>query len=810
MHPACLTPLSIASIKTAMRRNLRSLLGLLLGLALAGCSLLSRAIPGTPSATNTPGPAPTDTTVPGATPTNTPVPIVRVSSGDKSLFNGDIDSAMLQYRAASKETTDPDIRSAALWGLARAQYADSRCSDAIATLDGLVADYPTSPYAAPASFIKAQCLFDMQHYAEAAAAYQVYLSGRAGVLDSYVQQLRGDALTQAGSYSDALAAYTSAQSAPHLDDAQSLNIKIAQSHAGLGEYDTAISLYDTVATNTTNDYIRAQMDYLAAQAYLAQGNATQAYERLKHSIANYPRSNYSYLGLVQLLAANIAVDDFDRGLTDYFAGQYDVAVTALDRYIAANPVNDGTAHYYRAYALEELQQYQKSVDEFTSFIQNYPSNPHWVDGWEEKSNVQWYRLNQYPEAAQTLLDYVTAAPGSSQAPDELMRAARIYERDGRFDDAAHTWQRVADEYPGNSQAPTGVFYAGIMQYRQADYSSALPLFERSLVLSTQAEDQARAYLWIGKTQQKLGDNTTSQNSWQQGQLADPGGYYSQRATDLLMGSAPFAPPPTTKLDLDLVAERQSADAWMRLTFKLPDGTDFSGLGALASDPRVIRGRELWNLGLFDDARLEFEDLRCDLATQAGFDCQSLARLSSAAVVTPEDTARLAVLTYQLANYLLDLGPLPFRHLRRAPGSQPRRPRLANPEHARPALFHSRALWAVLQGSDRSGRPAERLRSAAAIQRRPPGKPLRGLRQLHRRRARPHADRPRHRGRHCRCPRLAHGLQPRQALSSQCEHRLRSLLPRLRSQVRRWRPVRRPRRLQRWPRQCSGLEAALPG
>ncbi len=624
-------------------------------MALAGCSLLSRAIPGTPSPTNTPGPAPTDTTVPGATPTNTPVPIVRVSSGDKSLFNGDLDSAMLQYRAASKETTDPNIRSAALWGLARSQYADSRCSDAITTLDGLVADYPTSPYAAPAAFIKGQCLLDMQRFAEAAAAYQVYLTGRPGVLDSYVQQLRGDALTQAGSYSDALAAYTSAQSAPHLDDAQALNIKIAQSHASLGEYDTAISLYDTIATNTTNDYIRAQMDYLAAQAYLAQGNATQAYERLKHSIANYPRSNYSYLGLVQLLGANIAVDDFDRGLTDYFAGQYDVAVTALDRYIAANPVNDGTAHYYRAYALEELQQYQKSVDEFTYFIQNYPSNSRWVDAWEEKSNVQWYRLNLYPEAAQTLLDYVTAAPGSSEAPDELMSAARIYERDGRFDDAARTWQRVADEYPGNSQAPTGVFYAGIMQYRQADYSSALPLFERSLVLSTQAEDQARAYLWIGKTQQKLGDNTTSQNSWQQGQLADPGGYYSQRATDLLMGSPPFAPPPTTKLDLDLVAERQSADAWMRLTFKLPDGTDFSGLGALASDPRVIRGRELWNLGLFDDARLEFEDLRCDLATQAGFDCQSLARLSSAAVVTPEDTARLAVLTYQLANYLLDLG-----------------------------------------------------------------------------------------------------------------------------------------------------------
>jgi soluble lytic murein transglycosylase len=638
-----------------MRRNLRSLLGLALGLALTGCSLISRASPASPSATNITGPAPTLTALPAATPTNTPVPIARVSSGDTSLFNGDLDAAMLQYRAASTETTDPDIRAAALWGLARAQYADDRYSDAIATLNQLVTDYPQSAYVAPASFIQGQSLSAMQHYVEAAGAYQAYLTGRPGFLDSYVSELRGDALTQAGSYSDALSAYTSAQEAPHLDDAQALHIKIARSHAALNEYDTAIAMYDTIATDTTNDYIRAQMDFLAAQAYLAQGQNDQAYERLKHSIANYPLSNYSYQGLLQLLDANIKVDDLDRGLTDYFAGQYDVALTALERYIAANPTNDGTAHYYRAYTLEELQQYQKAVDEFSYFIQNYPSNSKWPDAWEEKSNIQWYRLNLYPEAAQTLLDYVVAAPTSSQAPNELMRAGRIYERDGRFDDAAKVWQRVADEYPTDSQAPTGVFYAGIMQYRQADYNAALPLFESSLLISTLAEDQARAYLWLGKTHQKLGNAADSQNAWQQGQIADPGGYYSQRATDLLMGVPPFAPPAATKLNLDLPAERKAADSWVRLTFKLPANADLSGLGALASDPRVIRGRELWNLGLFDDARLEFEDLRCDLATRAGFDCATLTKLSSAAAVTPDDTTRLAVMTYDLANYLLDLG-----------------------------------------------------------------------------------------------------------------------------------------------------------
>lgn len=630
-------------------------------MAVASCNISVRP-PTPPSGTNAPGSVPTGSggtpgipVTPNAPPTATPVPIARVGSGDKALFDGDVDTAMLEYRAAAQETSDPDIRAAALWGLARSQYADSRFNDSIATLGQLIADYPKSPYAAPAAFLKGQSYFATSHYAEAANAYKVYLEGRPGVLDSYVNELRGDALSQAGNYSDALAAYTSAQSAPHLDDAQALQVKIAQANADLGNYDTAISMYDTIATNTTNDYTRAQMDFLAGQAYLAQGKSDPAYERFKHAIANYPVSNYAYQALVQLVSANVPVDNLDRGLTDYFAGQYDVALTYLERYIADNPGEDGTAHYYRAYALEELQQYDKAVEAFTFFIDNYRSHPKWVDAWEEKSNIQWYRLNQYPQAAQTLLDYVAAASVSSAAPDELMRAARIYERDGRFDDAAKTWQRVADEYPGDSQAPTAVFFAGIMQYRQADYNSALPLFERSLVLSTQSEDQARAYLWIGKTHQKLGSTTDAQNAWQQGQIADPGGYYSERCSDLLMGTSPFEPPAAADLKPDLAAERKAADSWVRLTFKLPASTDLSGIGALQSDARLIRGRELWNLGHYEEARLEFEDLRCELASLSGLDCQSLAPAANASAVSDQTKGQLAVMTYQLANFLLDIG-----------------------------------------------------------------------------------------------------------------------------------------------------------
>ena len=137
-----------------MKRLSRIILGLGLAAVLLSCNLLSFGSPQSPFASNTPGPTPTSTPSPVPSPTETPVPIARVGSGDKALFDGDVDTAMSEYRAAFGDTNDPNIKASALWGLARAQYEDARYPDAITTLDQLISDYPNSPYLAAAEFYK--------------------------------------------------------------------------------------------------------------------------------------------------------------------------------------------------------------------------------------------------------------------------------------------------------------------------------------------------------------------------------------------------------------------------------------------------------------------------------------------------------------------------------------------------------------------------------------------------------------------------------------------------------------------------------
>jgi soluble lytic murein transglycosylase len=137
-------------------------------------------------------------------------------------------------------------------------------------------------------------------------------------------------------------------------------------------------------------------------------------------------------------------------------------------------------------------------------------------------------------------------------------------------------------------------------------------------------------MWVGKAQEKQSLQSEALKTWGQTQSLDPGGYYSERARDLMIGRAPFTPPVLVKLDVDLTAERAEAAAWVRVTFSLPSDTDLNGPGPLAADMRFVRGSELWELGFYDEARVEFEALRDSVST------------------SPADS-------FRLANYLIDIG-----------------------------------------------------------------------------------------------------------------------------------------------------------
>ncbi|MBE0681032.1 MAG: tetratricopeptide repeat protein [Anaerolineales bacterium] len=614
-------------------KTLRLILGLWLVFSIAGCSLLSGIPTIPPGWTLTPSQSPTPEASPTPTITPTPPITARVSVGDKALFYGDYESALLDYQIVLQDSPDPLLRASAKWGEARILYAEKRYNETFTSIQALINEYPDSPHLAQAYFLQGFVHFRLENYSAAADSWQTYLVLRPGYLDAYVQELRGDALYSAKDYPAALAAYTAAIQSPALGDDIAVDLKVASTHTRMGNYDSALALYDGITARAPNDYIKAQAGYESGLVYQAQGQNEAALEKFRFAVENYPLSYHAYLSLVALLDAGGTVNELDRGLVDFFAGQYAVAIAAFDRYLSSNPAdNDGTAYYYRAQSRRNLSFYDEALQDYGTFIANFPSHPNWGDAWGEKAFIEWSQKGDYSKAAQTLLEFVSIVPNTTLSTDYLMSAARIYERDAQYERAVETWSRVANEYPGTTQAPDAVFLMGVIYYRQGNFTSALDSFNRSLGLSPSPTAQARANLWIGKSQQKLGDNEAALNAWRTGQNLDSGGYYSERARDLLTDQAPFAPASSTNYTPDLAAERRDADAWIRLTFNLPPETDLNGLGALGSDERVIRGNEYWNLGLYEKARLEFESLRTELELKLE-----------------------AVGSYRLANYLVDLG-----------------------------------------------------------------------------------------------------------------------------------------------------------
>ena len=613
------------------------LMGLFIAVLLASCAgpapIDSSA---TPNPTFPPGNTPSDTSLPTFTPSPTPTPEIRIQTGDQALFDGDYDRALTEYQAALDNSNDPDLRAAALWGLGRVYYDLKNNGRALELLWQLTSQYPASPNAIRSYILMGEIYMALERYTEAAQAFTVFLALRPAVIDAYVQEKRGNAFSAAGNDVEAIAAYQAALIAPHIGDDTGLRIKIAKAYIHLGDTTTALGLYDTIFAASSNDYVKAQMDLLSGQIYLSLGQTDQAYQRFLHTVDNYPLAYDSYSALVALVNAGIPTDDMNRGLVDYFAGQYGYALDAFQRYMDANPKNDGTPVYYKALTLFALGQYEDAVQTWDLFIQDYPDNPHWAASWNGSLSLPgraftlWYFLNQHDLAIQTLLDFVHQAPNDANAPIYLMEAGRIQERAGKLEDAALTWDRVANEYPGSELVPQALFWAGITRYRLGKYSDALVSFQRDSILATVLEDQTSSRFWIGKDQQALGNTKGAQSTWQQTAALDQTDYYSLRAKDMLFNRSAFGASPAVNLAVNLDTERPEAEAWVRVTFNLPTDTDLSDPSALLADPRLIRGTEFLTLGLDAQARSEFDALRTSIE---------------------QDPAN----TYRLANYLLNLG-----------------------------------------------------------------------------------------------------------------------------------------------------------
>lgn len=576
---------------------------------LSACSQTSSAEPSPNPPTSVPA---TETFTPPPTPTPSPTPtqdpLESLEIANRAFFNGDWDISISEYQRVMSISSNPDDLSEASLGLSKVYLFSNRYLEAVEELNTFLSNYADYGLAPDGHFLRATAFQALGEDDLAIEDFKRYLEYRPGILTSYVEEMIGDAHRRQGRAQAAIPHYQRALEAAHLGGTFGLELKVGNSYLEAGDYPNAVAKFEQLFTETNRSATNAALNLLMGRTLETMGDYGGAYVRYSDSVKNYPAELETYLGLVTLVNAGVQVDDFQRGLVDYYAKEYEPALSAFSRVVAINP--SGSAIYFQGLVRRELGDPRRAIANFEWVIDSYPEDPHWTDAWWEKALTERRELSDFKSAIATLLSFVDSAPSNSRAAEALDRAAYLSEWQGFLNNAEEIWMRIAEEYPNHSLAFRGAFMSGVTRYRLQNYSTARDAFLLADALSDSAFDRAAARFWAGKTHQAEGDMNSAEQNWRSAADVDPTGYYSVRSLDHLSGTEPFEPIYELDFEIDWAREQGLAEEWLRRRFGIRAVGELSELDdILASDSRLHRGEEFWRLGLFHEAKLEFESLR---------------------------------------------------------------------------------------------------------------------------------------------------------------------------------------------------------
>ena len=595
----------------------------------SGCGPIKT--PPTPTETAVPTstvPGSEQTSMPTGIPEGAPTPEATLAEADLALAFGDYREAYKLYSGTLPEDTD-EFKATALFGQGLTYFKQEDYYQANRILEDLVNKYPTTLPAARAHFILGEAALAEDRKDDALIEFQAYSAARPGVIDHYVYEKIGDLLSDDGQAEAAFEAYKTAYLAAPTKDNLSIAQKVATGYANMGENQAAIDIYKEIYIQTDSDYTKAQMDLLIGRILMDDGQEEEAYAYYQDAVNNFPYAYDSYSALLALLDAGQEVNELQRGLINYYIGQYPLAIEAFDRYLANNNVDLDKALYYKGLATraqglvlagftsdERLQanfaggtaEDKAAIQLWSELIATYPASPYRMDAIQAIIETQNSYLGQIQLAIDTALSLAAELHSEAEAPDLLDTAASYLLFDNQKQAAADSWTRIALEFPASEKAFNGLFFGGSVYFELGQFDKAADNFNRIIPMSAEPFELSAAYFWLGKINEAQGKDEEARLNWQAAINQAPYGYYGIRAAELLEGRTPFQEPAQLKLDVDLADLRIPAGEWLKTAFNLPMGTNLDYSSELFDQPTFIRAMEFDRLGMYGNASSELSTL----------------------------------------------------------------------------------------------------------------------------------------------------------------------------------------------------------
>jgi soluble lytic murein transglycosylase len=474
------------------------------------------------------------------TPSPTPEPSILLEAAQRHQTNGEYDQAIAAYQALLDDDPTPDQARHAHYHLAESYLLNRDYAAAAAAWEVFLTGYRDDDRLPQATLMAARAYEAANECTKAISLYEVYLAEE-DILAELVYGWIGDCHAEEGRLEEALAAYQQGLAAASEREGQSyLRERIAGIYLALEAYDAALAEYESILDVARVDYYRAKIEYLAGQALAATGQTEAAQTRYRRAVDRYPEAEYAYLSLIELVDAGVEVDEFQRGLVDYYAGAvypdaYGAAIRAFDRYLAEPADKADRALYYKALAQRALDQSPAALGTLEALITGYPESRQLARAWLQKG-ATLARMGESDAAVKAYQDLAAFFPAHELAPEALWRAAKLREAEEAYVDTARLYEDVQASFPAFEDADEALWRAGLAHYRTGDTEKAILDWQSLLDKYPKSPYRAKSLYWLGKLQVKPGLDAEA-DYWTQLVAAEPHSYYALRVEQIRAGDS---------------------------------------------------------------------------------------------------------------------------------------------------------------------------------------------------------------------------------------------------------------------------------
>ena len=469
-----------------------------------------------------------------------------------------------------------------------------------------------------------QCALALPHY----EAHLAQESALGDLVYQWIGDCRAEMATgapdQATALGEVIDAYRQAlQTSRDRSIQVGLREKIAGVYLALEDYAGAVAEYDAILQVARIEAYRARIDYQAAQALAADGQVEAAHSRYRRAVNAYPEAEYAYFSLIALVDAGVVVDEFQRGLVDYYAGAdypeaYEAAIRAFDRYLVdATAGRADEARYYKALSQRGLERPEAALETLEALIAGYPESEWLADAWLQKGAIL-VAMGDVEAAVKVYQDLAAFFPGDELAPEALWRAAR--QRDGQdtFAEAGALYEQVQATFPGFDQAQKALWLAGLAYYRAGELENAAAAWRALVEKYPGTSYRAGTLYWLGKLEPQLEEEP--EGWWDRLLATDPRDYHALRVQQIRSGdsltatrliSTPVAAPAWDAMEY----EAEVLD-WLQTWTEVPTDATLIRLPAgLAARYDFRRGEAQLAAGLRTEALASFDAVRTALSEQ---------------------------------------------------------------------------------------------------------------------------------------------------------------------------------------------------